>query len=253
MPRVFEENRGQANVGIKFISRGEADSVLLTANQATYQMPDADCQHSKVEKFSRNKSAKQAARPCRAVSLRMTMLDANRDIPISGEGEIAAKTDYYAGRDESRWQRGISNFEAVRCRNIYDGIDAVFRSSGQHLEYDFHVSAGADPNLIQLEFDGAKKISIGRSGDLIFKFRDLEIRHRRPVAYQMIEGSRREVPVKFVSLGKNKIGFKIGAFDHAKELIIDPIVYATYLGMGTAGGDSVNDACGRTATRLITP
>jgi pimeloyl-ACP methyl ester carboxylesterase len=241
MPRVFEENKGQADVGVKFISRGEAESVLLTANQATYQMPDADCRNSKVEKFSRNKSAKQTAKPCRAVSLRMTMLGANRDIPISGEGEIAAKTDYYAGRDESRWQRGISNFEAVRYRNVYDGIDAVFHSSGQNLEYDFLVSAGANPNLIQLEFDGAKKIFIGRSGDLIFKFRGLEIRHRRPVAYQMIEGSRREVSAKFVSLGKNKIGFKIGAFDRAKELIIDPIIYATYLGMGTAGGDSVND------------
>lgn len=241
LPRFFEENKGQADTGVKFLSRGKNFNLLLTNNQAVYQMPDADCQKAAREKSKLNKlTVSNKRKPCRAISLQMTLDGARRDAPIAGAGEISARTDYYAGSDESRWQRGIANFESVRYRGIYDGIDAIFRGAGQDLEYDFVVAPGADPEAIRLRFDGAKKISLTAGGELVFKFGGVEIRHRRPVAYQMAGGERREVAVKFVRRGKNLIGFETGAFDASLELIIDPIVYASYLG-GTAGGDGVND------------
>lgn len=252
MPRAFEENKGQAETGVKFLSRGKDFNLFLTSDgKAVYQLPGPGCEKQMNEKAG---FRPQKSRPCRMISLGMKMLAANRETRISGIDELPTKTGYFTGNDESRWQRGISNFQAVRYQNIYDGIDVVFRGSEQNLEYDFHVAPKSNPALIGLEFDGATKVKIARSGDLVFKFDGLEITHQKPLAYQIIDGERKEVSAKFVLSGENKIGFVVGAYDTGKALIIDPVVYATYLG-GTAGGDSINDIAvdGETVISILLP
>lgn len=116
----------------------------------------------------------------------------------------------------------------------------IFRSSEQKLEYDFRLAPEADPNLIDIEFEGIKKVEIDRAGNLVFRFRGIKLHHQKPVAYQIIDGERREINVEYKRSGKNRIGFKIGRYDKSKELIVDPVVYASYLG-GAEGGGNVND------------
>ena len=126
----------------------------------------------------------------------------------------------------------------MRYQNVYDKIDAVFRGSEQqNLEYDFRLALEADPNLIQLEFSGTKKMKIDSRGELVLKFKGGELRHRQPIAYQIIDGEKRVIESRFVLLGKNRVGFALGDYDRTKELVIDPIVYATYL-----GGSNFHDA-----------
>ena len=234
LPVLFEENKGQFGERIKFLSRGKGFNVLLNANETVFQMPDANC-------GQRKPAAKiQTSKPCKTLSLTMKMLGANTNAETRGIDEAVTKSGYFIGNDQSRWRNEISNFKAVRFEQIYQGIDVIFRGAEQNLEYDFHIAPNADPNLIQLEFGGIKKVKIDKNGDLIFKFKGIVIRHHQPVAYQMIDGQRQEVSAKFVSLGNNKIGFAVGKYDQTKELIIDPLVteelpndsikYATYLG-----------------------
>lgn len=241
LPLFFEENKGQADVGVRFLARSRDYNILLSAHQTSFYMPDGKCRKSGREAAAVSpKPSKKDSKPCQSIGLQMRMLNANRDVLVSGADELEAKTDYYIGADESRWQRGISNFKEVRYQNLYQGISAVFRGAEQNLEYDFIVAPGADPNLIKLEFDGMRKIKIDKNGDLIFKFGGAELRHRQPVAYQMIDGERREVSARFILSDKNKIAFRLGSYDKSRELIIDPLVYASFLG-GTAGGDVVDD------------
>lgn len=107
------------------------------------------------------------------------------------------------------------------------------------MEYDFHILPEAAPKMIQLEFEGMKKTKIDRSGNLVFKLKGVELRHQKLVAYQIIDGEKREVFAEFVLLGKNQVGFKVGDYDSTQELIIDPIIYSTYL--GGSGADDTND------------
>jgi pimeloyl-ACP methyl ester carboxylesterase len=222
-PISFEENKGQTDKSVKFLSRGKGFDLFLSANETVYTMPDAKCNQRHKD------SKKQNSIPCRMLSLKMKMINANGDSLIQGIDETVTKTGYYLGNDSSKWLDGINNYRAVRYEKIYQGIDAVFRGAAQNLEYDFHIAPEADPHLIQLEFSGAKKIKFDSNGNLIFKFKGVELRHNKPVAYQIINGERREVSAKFISLGKNKIGFAVGEYDKTNELIIDPLVYATYL------------------------
>lgn len=86
------------------------------------------------------------------------------------------------------------------------------------------------PNVIQLEFEGAKKIKIDSEGNLVFKFKGTELVHQKPFAYQIVNNEKLAIDVSYIRLGKNRIGFKVGLYDKSKELIIDPLIYSTYLG-----------------------
>ena len=69
----------------------------------------------------------------------------------------------------------------------------------------------------------------------------------------MIDGRRVAVEAAFVSTGQDEYGFRVGAYDPSRELIIDPhvVVYATYLGGGlsdTASAIAVDTAGGAYVT-----
>src|SRR5687767_3843494 len=210
LPILFEENKGQINENIRFLSRNNGYNFYLSEAEVIFSIA--------------NPKQKSPA------IVKMKMAGANAQAEIKGVDEAITKSNYFVGNDPGKWQTGIANYKGISYEKIYQGIDVIFRASGENLEYDFHVSPQADPNLIQLEFGGLKKLKIDRSGDLILRFKGGEIRHRKPFAYQIIDGERREIPVNYVLLAKNRVGFQVGNYDAGKELIIDPIIYATYLG-----------------------
>jgi hypothetical protein len=55
------------------------------------------------------------------------------------------------------------------------------------------------------------------------------VRFSRPVAYQEIQGRRREVPAAYFTAG-NRYGFEVGTYDESRPLIIDPLLASTYIG-----------------------
>ncbi|MGH9283333.1 MAG: SBBP repeat-containing protein, partial [Acidimicrobiales bacterium] len=57
-----------------------------------------------------------------------------------------------------------------------------------------------------------------------------EVRQKRPVAYQQVDGARRPVDAAFAVSG-TRVGFTLGTFDRSRALVIDPtLAYSTFLG-----------------------
>ena len=133
----------------------------------------------------------------------------------------------------------------VRQSNIYPGVDLVYHGDNSGLEYDFVVAPGADPKRIRLSFSGMQKIVIDPSGDLRLHTEYGELTQHKPIVYQTVDGERRFISGAFERVGKTLVGFRIGTYDHAKELVIDPAVeYATYF-----GGSSSDSGAKRQAWR----
>src|SRR6185369_14901645 len=128
----------------------------------------------------------------------------------------------------------------VRYEQIYPGVDLVYYGNQRQLEYDFVIAPGASFKQIRFAFDDAGKVKLSRSGDLILKSGSQTITLLRPKAYQNIDNKRREVSVKY-SLKRGEVAFKVGNYDKAQPLVIDPIlVYSTYLGgSGLDTGNSI--------------
>ena len=82
--------------------------------------------------------------------------------------------------------------------------------------------------------------TIDSHGDLVLAAGGSDLRLQAPRVYQKVGTEQRAIAGRFElrGLGKDEVGFEIGAYDRSQTLIIDPVlVYSTYL------GGSGNEAC----------
>ena len=173
---------------------------------------------------------------------------------IRGLDAMAGRANYFIG-DRPKWRTSVPSYARVECKDIYDGIDLIYYGNHRQLEYDFIVAPGADPASIRLRFDGAESLQIESDGDLVLQTAGREVRQRKPVAYQAVDGVRRIVPVRYLlndvkhGIGhpSNCVGrlppvtLQVGSYDHSRPLIIDPVLaFSTYFGgAGNEEGNSI--------------
>ena len=158
------------------------------------------------------------------------LLGAQFDARIEGVRPLAAKTSYVLGNDPSAWRTGINNYEQVLYHGIYPGIDLLFHGTNRKLEYDFVVGPGAHPNAIRISFQGARRVSIGRAGQLRIVTSAGTLEQGRPKIYQERAGKLIAIAGGYRLRGR-VAEFQLAEYDRRKALTIDPtLTYATYLG-----------------------
>ena len=173
----------------------------------------------------------------RGETLNMQLLGVNPHPKVQGAQELPDKRHYFIGSDRTRWATNVTAYSAVEYRDIYGGVDMIYRDSDT-LEYDFVVHPGSDPRSIRFRFDGAA--GVGRDGELLVRTQHTEIHHHRPIAYQIVDGAKRTVDARFEAFNEDEIGFEVGDYDTSKTLILDPVVVmSSYL--GGSRGDVISE------------
>ena len=241
LPLVFEENRGQTNRQVKFVSRGRGYVLFLSPTETTLVLNSA---YRSKDKASISLVSRQRQERAATAVLRMTLIGANSTPSIVEQDELAGKANYFIGNDRAKWRTNVPTYAKVRYDEVYPGIDLIFYGNQRQLEFDFVVAAGADPRRIVLAFQGMDKLELDAQGDLVLHTTAGPIHQRKPVVYQDVDGVRKPVPGAYVVKGTDRVGFELGAYDSTKPLIIDPVLfYSTYLG----GSGSENGCEGLTS------
>src|SRR5205807_8485738 len=90
----------------------------------------------------------------------------------------------------------------------------------------------ANPKNIKLSITGADDLHVdAASGDLGLRIGDRELRQLKPIAYQEVNGHRREVAANYVLTAKREVSIEIPSYDKTKTLTIDPVLfYSSFLG-----------------------
>ncbi|MGQ0669172.1 MAG: DUF7948 domain-containing protein [Actinomycetota bacterium] len=240
LPLVFEPNVGQAGSGVEFISRGRGYVLLLRPAEALLALPGS-------ERASSPEGAETGG-----LTLGMRLVGADPATEAQGASELPGTVNYLIGDDPERWQTGIPTFSEVVYRDAYSGIDLRFHGSRQRLEYDFVVDPGADVGDIRLAFTGVGPPAIDGRGDLVLRTPGGAVRWRKPQIYQVIDGTRRPVRGGFVLLRGDRVGFRVGRYDHDVALIIDPLLaYSTFLG-GAGTEDGIGIAVDASGSAYVT-
>ncbi|HEY7167885.1 MAG TPA: SBBP repeat-containing protein, partial [Candidatus Binatia bacterium] len=182
-------------------------------------------------------------------------LGANPDPRVVGLEPLPGVTNYFIGNDPRKWRTNVPGYAKVKYESVYPGIDLVYYGNEQgHLEYDFLVAPGANPDQIALTVEAAEGVQLEPNGDLIITAATGTIRKPAPRVYQEIDGKRREIAAgyrlidgthtldrRYSTLGSQKVAFAVGAYDKNLPLVIDPqILYATYLG-GSSNSTIANE------------
>ncbi len=186
-----------------------------------------------------------------------------REIEVIPEGKLGWNNNYFLGNDSTKWAPDCGNFTRLTYRNVWDGIDVVYYAQGDNLKYDYVIHPGSDPADVRLRWLGLDNPlalipaqagiqsalpqgvpTLRADGELLqgedtLKQSELllttsvgTLREAIPLAYQCDEsGSRVPVEVTMRVLSENEFGLEVvGTWDKTKELVVDPLVYSTFLG-----------------------
>jgi len=194
LPMSFEQNQGQADSEVRFISRATGISAFFKASEADFLLS----------------SQSTGIKPAPVDLLRMELLHANNSANISGAMQLPGTVNYFLGSEPAKWHAGVPTFEQVKYAGIYPGVDLVYYGNQGRLEFDFQLAPGADAGAIQFRFDGSRKLKLDREGNLVVTAPNGDVSFQRPLVYR--EGSHAadaQDMVKSISID-NKGNFKVG-------------------------------------------
>lgn len=236
LPLAFERNQGQFDSKVKFLARGQGYNVFLTAQEAVMVFSKEDPQKH-FNKTTTASNPVNTAQSNQMEVIRMRFVGGSNAPAVDGIEPLDFKTNYFVGEGAIKRYKDIANHARVKYTSIYPGIDLVYYGKQQKFEYDLVLAPRAKPQQIKISFAGATKISQSEAGDLILHTPIGNVVHRKPIAYQDIDGLRKPVEVKYSLLKNGKYAtFDVGKYDPSQPLIIDPIVsYSSFL-WGAARG-----------------
>lgn len=257
---AFVRNDGQWHPDVRYAARLDGVDAWITDRGIVYDfyrylpqtadsfLPLSLCPGSSGPPLShrsdRNETAITDARAGHVIRMEFLGADGTA-IPVEGSMR-GGYNNYMVGSDRSKWAVGVPRFGAVSLRELYPGVDAVIRLDGGSIRYDLHVAPGADPQRIRMRLGGAGEITVNGMGELVLGTSVGQVVHGSIFAYQTVDGRQREVPCRFVKGVRNEVAFSVGEYDRRYPLVIDPLVYSTFVS-GTdygTGGSLVADAEG---------
>jgi hypothetical protein len=225
LPLVFESNRGQAPGNVRYLLREGVLKGEFLNDGLRLALPGSEKTPSQVQ---------------------IRLVGARKDAAIDGGGALEGHTNYLLGNAPTHWLRGVPNYAQVRYSQIYSGTDLVFYGNDGALEHDFVLQPGADPSRIAFQLDGAESVTLDENGDLRIGLAGGAMTFQRPIAYQTVAGSRRNVDAAFTVDKEGTIRFRLGSYDAREKLVIDPVLsFSTYLSSLAPDGNLIaTDASG---------
>jgi hypothetical protein len=240
LPLGFEANEGQTAAEVKFLARGSGYALFLTPAEAVLTLrqprgPEAEPLRPGLAGVTHRPPASAAQAPLGPAAppmiVHLRLVGANPHPTLEGMDELPGRVNYLRGNDPQQWRTNVPTYGKARYAQAYPGIDLVYYGNPRQLEHDFVVAPGADPSVIAMEIEGAGKACLDARGDLVWATGAGEVRLEKPRIYQEVEGRRREVAGGYVLGPGPRVGFRVGAYDARRPLVIDPVlVYATFLG-----------------------
>jgi hypothetical protein len=213
LPLGFEENQGQAEAGVRFLTHSPGYSVYLSRGSLLVRFDQKRGERNKAEE------------------IRIGITGADDSVEPRGIGRLQGTVNYYIGTDPAHWKAGLSRFSRVSYTNIYPGINLVFYGNRQHLEFDFEVAPGRDVSAIALNVDGAV-IKAGQGDLRLTTPSGKTLTLKRPALFQGAGPARRSVAGGYVVRKPHQVGFSAGNYDKRQGLVIDPaLVYSTLVGV----------------------
>lgn len=174
--------------------------------------------------------AQEGARNRKGQVIVMDIVGANRRMTVQGADDSREGTrNYFMGNQPRAWRTNIPAFGKVVCSDIYRGIDAVYTLQDGKPRYDFIIHPGGRPEDITLRFTGADAVNVSNKNGVELSTVLGSVVNGNIYAYQIINGRQVQVRCSFEQHG-DEVKFAVDTYDRERQLVIDPLVYSTYLG-----------------------
>ena len=242
----FIQNKGQWPLPYKFSAGLSQGQVLFANDRIVFSLREKlEPNYEKVVSFGPHRTHKMNEDgPVAQVNghvYQILFKGMNADAAVFGYHDAVTRFNYFLDRDSSQWVSGAASYYGLVYKNVYDGVDMRYTSSGSQLKYEWIVSPQSDPSRIQIHYDGVDEIGFDND-DLVVKTSVGDVTELTPYAYQIRNGQKVTIPCLYRLTGTTVSYLFPDGYDECLELVIDPIIiFSAYSG-------STADNWGNTAT-----
>lgn len=241
----FIQNNGQWNSEVKYLIRIGGMNAWITNSGVVYDYYriDNNLDKPKLLRMSLKEEQNSEFKNTNIYGhiVKMELINTEKNIISIGNNQRQGYFNYFVGNDHSKWAGNVPLFDNVEIQGVYKNIDIKYYYDNGMLRYDYKAKPGADISQIKFNFEGQNGISINPNGELVLKTSLGEVTNGKIYAYQVESGTQKEVQCKFEQYEDGTVGLKAESYDAKKELIIDPLVYSTFIGgNGNDKGNSIS-------------
>jgi hypothetical protein len=223
----FTENRGQWDSRALYFTGGPGKNVWVTRDGFVIDL-------FRNERREGGSEGSEDFR--RGHVIRFQLEGSSPSAQAFGSSRIPRQLDYIQGGEQSRVVSTYAYKEAY-VSNVYRGVDLRTYLDSGDFRYDLVAAPGADTSQIRFRVDGSDRITVDEKGSLVIQTSLGPVKQSRPIVFQQVGSNRKMVDAKFTVTG-NKVGFKLGTYNRSLPLVIDPLVYGSYVGADSRGGES---------------
>ncbi|MCS7029666.1 MAG: SBBP repeat-containing protein [Bacteroidia bacterium] len=225
----FIENKGQWHSDVLYLCRMGGLDAWITKYGVNYTFYKIE--RNKAAEFSRSMLPKHKFDhdPENEILLGHRVLfelqNYNPNPAREGKMQQEGYYNYFIGNDPSKHATYVGLYKEAIVKNVYEGIDLRYYFDNGNLRYDFVVQPYADASQIKFKLRGQYSVYTKGESQLCFTTRFGEV---AMAELHTCQGSR-TVPSKFVKNG-DFWQIALGSYDRSKVLVIDPLIYSTYIG-----------------------
>ena len=140
-------------------------------------------------------------------------------------------SNFFIGKDSTRWRSMVYDRKIATYPNIYSGIDLTYSTEKEQLEYRFLIHKNGVVSDIQFAFEGVSNVELTQQGDLVLTHRFGQITQSAPKAWAYYQGRTTELTIAFKE-NHNQWGFSIKKVpDLYDSIVIDPsLTFSSFTG-----------------------
>ena len=236
---TFIENKGQWPKEVKFAADIPGGQLFIEEHTLTYSFISPDKIKNKAHKSHLTNNASTLSTQD-YYAMKVGFLDTNNEIKVEGRHPSITQYNYFFGKDTTKWASGARGYPQVIVKDLYPGINLEISSNTDKLKYDFKLAPGANPNCIQMQYQGAFEMAIDNE-TLHITTPYQVLTETIPASYAICDNITRNVKSNY-KLEGDIVSFELNHVDSEESLIIDPLlIFSTYSG-------SLADNWGNTAT-----
>lgn len=209
----FVENRGQAGNGIAYYLRSGNGAVYVTEEAAL------------VYAMESKPRTGDDARLC-VLRERFPVKSGGRP---TGLGEPQIRVNFFHGEDPKAWVHGAPAYERLALGVDEGGVSYHLDIVDAGVRRVITVPAGVSIDGVRVMVEGARSLRNRDDGALVIESACGLAQLTAPIAYQEGPSGRQTVQVGYV-VDEDRYGFRLGAYDRSRPVIIDPLLASTYLG-----------------------
>lgn len=236
VPLSFVPNMGQADPAVRFQAQVPGGSLFFTAAEVVLALatPSETASDPAMPVIPSTTAHGAAPAPILPTTVQLQFVGASPQTHLMGTKRLPGVVNDLRGNDPARWRTEIPTYGGLSYRQLYPGIDLHYANQGGHLKGTYVVAPGADSTRIRWRYAGAQRVAINDQtgaleitlpGDTVPSIYEVA-----PIAWQERAEQRVPIAVRFHVAANGHVGFAVGAYDRNLPLILDPVLYSTYLG-----------------------